>query len=679
MKKKNILLSICLTIALSGCSDYLDVEKDLKDRMTLDEVFSSRDYTEQWLANAYSYVSNYNADMGYGGEWPFAFADDMYHPGYKEFAEKRYSESKYQTSYGYCYRGIRQASVFIYNVDKCEEITAETRVDMKAQARFIRAFYYWKLLQKYGPIPLIPEDIGQDYTKTYEELYLPRNTYDECVEYIANEMVEAARHLPLKRETFNIARPTKGAALGYRAKALLYAASPLMNGNEDAYATALVDDKGNRLLSPVYDEKKWAKAAAAARDIMELLGDNGQPRYELYHASVRDKDADKDGAYPATIKPFDDGNFSTKNWPDGYADIDPFESYRSVFNGELTAAENPELIFSRVTNQGSNIKQMVLEQLPKFTNGKNRLGITQKQCDAYYMWDGTDCPGKDSEIGRGDGSSRKSGFVTAEDMAGKRYQPLREGVSLQYADREPRFYASVAFNGAYWAFGNAVQVADRRYQCWYYQGTGENYTGNEGIITGIGMMKFVNPMDADDDNNNQGQTATSIREKVDPAIRYGEILLNYAEAINELEGTHQIASWDGSKTYTLQRTTEELKKGIQPIRIRAGVPDYEADVYATPVEFRKKLKRERQIELMGEGHRYFDLRRWKDAPEEESLPMYGCNTKMTEAQSEAYHHPVRISEVQTRFIERSYFWPFHIDELYRNRRLTQNPGWKSSK
>ena len=190
MKAKYILLSVCLASALSGCSDYLDVEKDLKDRMTLDEVFTSKDYTEEWLAAAYRYIYNYNADMGYGGEWPFGFADDIYHPTYKEFVEKRYSESTYQTSYGYCYQGIRQASTFIQNVDKCEMISLEERADLKAQARFVRAFYYWKLLQKYGPIPLVPEDEGQDYTKPYEELYLARNTYDECVDYISREMVE---------------------------------------------------------------------------------------------------------------------------------------------------------------------------------------------------------------------------------------------------------------------------------------------------------------------------------------------------------------------------------------------------------------------------------------------------------------------------------------------------------
>lgn len=66
------------------------------------------------------------------------------------------------------------------------------------------------------------------------------------------------------------------------------------------------------------------------------------------------------------------------------------------------------------------------------------------------MADGTDCPGKDKEIGRGDGSARLSGYVTSEDVDAGRYKPLRAGVSLQYANREPRFYASVAFNGSVW-------------------------------------------------------------------------------------------------------------------------------------------------------------------------------------------------------------------------------------
>src|SRR5699024_1883469 len=105
----------------------------------------------------------------------------------------------------------------------------EDRLDLKAQARFIRAYYYWLLLRKYGPIPILPDE-GIDYTKSYEDIAIPRSSYEECAEYISKEMVKAAEHLPLHRGQLAVARPTRGAALATRAKVLLYAASPLMNG-----------------------------------------------------------------------------------------------------------------------------------------------------------------------------------------------------------------------------------------------------------------------------------------------------------------------------------------------------------------------------------------------------------------------------------------------------------------
>lgn len=156
---------------------------------------------------------------------------------------------------------------------------------------------------------MIP-DTGEDYTQDYDALARPRNTYDECVEYITSEMVLAAKDLPLERGANNIARPTRGAALATRAKVLLYAASPLMNGNTDSYAQQMVDDEGNRLLSAEYDESKWARAAAAARDVMELPGNNNGHRYQLYVKNrIRGGGTDD---YPETIEPFDDNNFSKK-------------------------------------------------------------------------------------------------------------------------------------------------------------------------------------------------------------------------------------------------------------------------------------------------------------------------------------------------------------------------------
>lgn len=665
-----ILLSAVLgvTLLLSSCTDQLDADRYFRDRMTLEEVFSSRDYSERWLANAFSHIDASNADVSSKGHTMFCFADDMYFGDrddkYKRWKNGEYDEGWEQGSWNDCYAGIRQASIFIQNIDRNEAFTIAERADLKAQARFVRAYYYWLLLRKYGPIPLLPEE-GLDYTKEYDELACARNTYDECASFIASEMQKAAVDLALTRGPLGIARPTRGAALAARAKVLLYAASSYNNphpGDSEKF-TDMVDPNGRCLMAQEYNDEKWAKAAAAARDVMEM------GRYELYHSAIRTQGST---GFPITIAPPEDHDFSTKNWPDGWMDIDPFESYRSLFNGAINASDNPELIFTRGQNQSTEgINVMVIHQLPRVANGWNTHGITQKQCDAYYMADGEDVPGKDYEIGRGNGSKRPTGFINNENKDQYKYCHLDNGVSLQYANREPRFYASVAYNGAMWPLLNEPQENDKNKQVFYYRGSGNGYTNTMfWLRTGIGMMKYVHPYDT-----YRGGNLDRVRKKAEPAIRYAEILLIYAEAINELEGSYSIASWDGSKIYTVSREVSEMKKGIRPVRCRAGVRDYTDEEYGDKELFRKKLKRERQIELMGEGHRFYDLRRWKDAAAEESLPIYGCNTLMTERQRDLFHTPVAVPSLPTNFSRKMYFWPISHLELKRNKLLTQNPGW----
>lgn len=218
---------------------------------------------------------------------------------------------------------------------------------------------------------------------------------------------------------------------------------------------------------------------------------------------------------------------------------------------------------------------------------------------------------------------------------------------------------------------NEPNDANKDKQIFYYRGGGNGYTNTMfWLRTGIGVMKFVHP-----DDTNRDEKEEYIRKKAEPAIRYAEILLIYAEALNELTGNYNIASWDEETQYTIQRNIDEMKKGIQPIRIRAGIPDYTRSEYEDQDLFREKLKRERQIELMGEGHRYYDIRRWKDAEVEESLPIYGCNTLMTEKWRDVFHVPVAIPSLPTNFSRKMYFWPISHSELKRNKMLTQNPGW----
>lgn len=149
----------------------------------------------------------------------------------------------------------------------------------------------------------------------------------------------------------------------------------------------------------------------------------------------------------------------------------------------------------------------------------------------------------------------------------------------------------------------------------------------------------------------------------------------YAEALNELTGIYDISSWNGAITYTISRDKSQMERGIHPVRIRAGLPDYSDDVYANADKMRKALKRERMIELMGEGKRYFDLRRWKDAPTEEAVQIYGCNVFVAEDKREEFHSAIPVYNLPSTFSEKLWLWPIKHSELKRNSRLTQNPGW----
>lgn len=116
------------------------------------------------------------------------------------------------------------------------------------------------------------------------------------------------------------------------------------------------------MLPESYDESKWAKAAAAAKDVMDL---------NIYGLHVANYNASEGNiAYPKTIAPPADGDFSEQDWPNGWRNIDPFQSYRELFDGSIIASQNEELIFTRGINQGNEgIGIMVVHQLPRSGGG----------------------------------------------------------------------------------------------------------------------------------------------------------------------------------------------------------------------------------------------------------------------------------------------------------------------
>lgn len=255
------------------------------------------------------------------------------------------------------------------------------------------------------------------------------------------------------------------------------------------------------------------------------------------------------------------------------------------------------------------------------------------------------------------------------------FKPLLANTWKEFAHREPRFYASVAFSGALWTMSSAINnAANVTYQqIFYYRGEKEGMiNGDRWLPTGIGMMKFINPKD-----NIATDTGGKILPKVEVAIRYADILLMLAEALNELTGSYNIPSWDDSKSHAITRNTDDMKMALGQVRIRGGVPDYDMSIYGNREELRSKIKRERQIELLGENQRYYDLRRWKDAPVDEAEQILGYNTFMTKDHANLFYTPIRVPLLQTTFSKKMYFWPIHWDELKKNKRLTQSPGWTS--
>lgn len=655
---KKILLYIFLPIVAGGmfssCADYLDVDKYFYDQLSIDSAFSKRKYVDGWLSNAFEPIQYITEGEGMR-RW---MSDDIVKYEGRDYQNGNYSAT---TNNGdsenllyKAYEAVRKASTFIDNVDRCGELTEVEKADMKGQMRFIRAYAYWSLIRHFGPVPLIPEH-GLDVSLSYEKLSLPRASLDEIVAFIDQDLVVAARSLPMVRTVNNMGRPTRGAALALRARILLWVASPLMNGNRDLFNVK--DNHGRQLVPQEYDESKWAKAAAAAKEVMDL------GIYELYTIEPSPDT-------PEYERPPYNAEFSDKNFPDGWANVDPYLSYKSIFDGTIIGSKNPELIFTRTSRGNEQINHWVSNCMPRTLSGSNLIGVSQKQVDAYYMDNG-----QTIQEAEATGYYKEDGFTTSSNPLNEGGAPfLPANVSWQYAHREPRFYASIAYCGSIWACASANEAQYRNKQIFYYRDLNDGKQGfkEDCPLTGIGFKKFVN----DEDAFTQGGYRM---DKTENTIRYAEMLLIYAEALNELTPgkSYTVERYNG-ETMTVQRDVNEMRSAMKPIRMRAGVPDFDDVVYANQELFRTALKRERQIELVGENcFRYYDLRRWKDALLEENQPLMGCNINISDdvTRVQEFYRPTVVASMPKVFTQRMYLWPFPDKEMKRNVNLTQNPGW----
>jgi hypothetical protein len=258
--------SIYILLAIACCfascdKDFLDVKPTT---ITDEAVWTDAALTEAFILNLYTGIrmadkepndDDHNVGFGRGYHWAMwaSITDEaVYSNDDQTYLVQRgqLSPANYgwtSTAWGRSYRGIREVNLALENIVQTP-ITEERRNLLKAELRFIRAYRYFDLLKGFGGVPIIYDEVPM-LTDDFSVLYW-RRTIVETVDYIKAELDTVMAVLPEDPGSdWERGRATSAAAMGLKSRLLLYAASPLYSAN---------------------NPDKWAEAAAAAKDIIDL-------------------------------------------------------------------------------------------------------------------------------------------------------------------------------------------------------------------------------------------------------------------------------------------------------------------------------------------------------------------------------------------------------------------------
>lgn len=648
---------VAIITGVSSCKkSYLDVNDYIYDFVSLDSVFASQSKLLQYINGIASYLPA--EDRLWTNSWsPFQGASDENFTSWNDARHAAiklslgeitpYTANSYYNNYENWYRGIRKANTVIARIGECKDLSLVAKRQYLGEMYFFRGYFLYQLLQQYGPAVIPPDDV-LDLGGDAETLSRERSTYDDCVNYIIGNMEQAYELLPATKEALaEIYRPTSGAALAVMSRILLVAASPMFNGNP-SYANWRRTD-GSLFISNTYDNSKWGRAAAAAKRLMETN------RYELY---LFPRAADTD-----TLAP----NVPTAAYPNGAGGIDPYRSYKYTFIGEIPATSNPEIIWCRSVDPRAGDSPLWLST-PSHMAGGNGLNLTQDLVDAFKMKDGRDINNSSTAYPYPDASTGYQPIGVVKNISDVQ---LVANTPKMYANREARFYATIGFNHSFWKGTSytGTNANSKNVEITYYSnGTAapNNNFPNDYNHTGYTCIKYNHYAD------NMLQTG-SILPKVFPIFRYAEILLNYAEALNELNAPYT----DTATGITVNRNVAEITAAFNRVRFRAGLPGLNGTELASQASIREAIKRERLVEFACEGRRYHDLRRWLDAPAAYSKPVTAMNVAATSGNRQQFFTRITLNEPLTlrNWSFKMYFWPIPKNSIDKNAKLVQNPSW----
>lgn len=658
----NSIWAIFVSFILSSCN-FLRVDDYFNETIKYDSVFHNKQNIERYLwATAASFPeegdifeTNYTpgplaADEGFTLFSPGSYNGIAYTLGYIT-PTNQYNMNTWNSMYII----IRKANTILARMDEATDLTAVDKREILGYVYFMRAYAYYSLAVKYGPVVLVGDE---PFNNNEDAAYYDRtrSTWDESIDYICGEFEKAAQFLPRQEQiaVSDFGRPSNGAAYALIARLRLIQASPLYNPSTDNPAAITYfgnwkrSTDGKYYVSQTYDESKWVTAALAAKRIITMN------IYSLYTVPK------------STDTPVLPSNVSSDAFPNGAGDIDPFRSYSDIFTGEAVSPRNPEFIWARWS---TNIVNYTRQAFPTGVfGGYNGLCVTQKVIDAYRMVDGKDIHESSAQY-----PYSTNGYF-GKNVTFSGYQ-LRNTVHNMYVNREMRFYASIGFNQRYWTCNSTSETARKNMVVSYENGgnAGKNMSGTNATdyaVTGYVITKYIHADDAWAGSGAQRQ------QKAFPIIRYAEILLSYAEALNNLTTSYTLTDENTGEIYTVFRNEAEIAKAFNQVRYRAGLPGLTEDELASPKKIQELIERERMVEFLFEDRRYFDVRRWGKYEETEKELIMGANT---ETSGTSYYSivPINNANARNRVVNKKMvLFPLALDEVRKSASLDQNPGWQ---
>ena len=643
-------ISILVFLVFSCEKDYLDVVPD--NVATIDLAFNTRATAENFLATCYTYIPEHaNVEQNFsllaGDEIWYYAENDFYMNNETSFRLAKGMQNSADPYLNYweggrgaphsLFNALRDCNIFLENLVEVPGLEEDERLKWLDEVKVLKAFYHFWLMQMYGPIPIIDENLPVGASPN--ETNVKRESIDDVVAYLVellDEVIEA-NNLPgiINYIYTDMGRITMPVAKALKAKILVLSASPIFNGNTDF--SELTDNLGNKLVSQVYDPQKWVLARDALFEAIESAHLNGHQLYEFNQ--------------PIPIIGGINEQITTE--------LSLRAAITEPFNTEIIWAFSPEW---------TGDLQMWCQ--PRWTADHSALfGYTKKShaptlnmVETFYT---------------------KNGVPIDEDTSwdyGNRYEVIQTPVydsdntnfhefyieddyytAKLHTYREPRFYSTIGFDGGKWF---SLETENINFIP-HLDAKAGAASGKQGFeiysITGFFSKKLVHY------ENIISLQGSTIKGYSFPIIRLSDLYLMYSEALNE----------------TKEAPDNEVYEHIQMVRSRAGL-DIDGDILNTwqmyssnpskPMTkdgMRKIIQQERMIELALEGHRYWDLRRWKLATEYFNKPIQGWNIFRPDV--EGFYEVENI--FYKNYSTKDYLWPISQNELLRNPNLTQNPGW----